>query len=62
MSLSASVCSRLQHQHETIHELLIGFSEDQLRQRLHKRKMLHEAHYLFSIFVLTRSAAPGYHF
>jgi hypothetical protein len=34
MSLSASVCSRLQHQHETIFELLRGFTEEQLRQRL----------------------------
>jgi hypothetical protein len=38
MSLSASVCSRLQHQHETIQELLNGFSEEQLRQRVHKDK------------------------
>jgi hypothetical protein len=38
MSLSASVCSRLQHQHETIQELLNGFSEDQLRQRIHSDK------------------------
>ena len=38
MSLSASVCSRLQHQHETIHELLNGFSEEQLKQRIHKDK------------------------
>jgi hypothetical protein len=38
MSLSASVCSRLQHQHETIHELLSGFSEEQLKQRIHKDK------------------------
>jgi hypothetical protein len=38
MSLSASVCSRLQNQHETIYELLNGFSEEQLRQRIHKDK------------------------
>jgi hypothetical protein len=38
MFLSASVCSRLQHQHETIQDLLNGFSEDQLRQRIHKDK------------------------
>lgn len=38
MSLSASVCSRLQNQHETIQELLNGFSEEQLRQRIHKDK------------------------
>jgi hypothetical protein len=38
MSLSASVCSRLQHQHETIYELLNGFSEERLRQRIHKDK------------------------
>lgn len=38
MSLSASVCSRLQHQHEAIQELLNGFSEDQLRQRIHSDK------------------------
>jgi hypothetical protein len=38
MSLSASVCSRLQHQHETIQELLNGFSEDQLKQRILKEK------------------------
>jgi hypothetical protein len=90
MSLSASVCSRLQHQHETIYELLNGFSEEQLRQRIHKDKwssfeqvthlvsyqpvflqrmkiiqqendpLLHEAHHIFSIFMLTRSADPGY--
>jgi hypothetical protein len=38
MSLSASVCSRLQHQHETIYELIRGFSEEQLRQRLQPDK------------------------
>lgn len=38
MSLSASVSSRLQHQHETIHDLLKGFSEEQLKQRIHKDK------------------------
>ena len=38
MSLSASVCSRLQNQHETIQELLNGFSEEQLGQRIHKDK------------------------
>lgn len=38
MSLSASVCSRLQHQHETIYELIRGFSEEQLRQRLQPEK------------------------
>ncbi len=38
MSLSASVCSRLQNQHETIYELLNGISEEQLRQRTHKDK------------------------
>lgn len=38
MSLSASVCSRLQHQQETIQELLNGFSEEQLRQRIQKEK------------------------
>jgi hypothetical protein len=38
MSLSASVCSRLQHQHETIQELLNGISEEQLKQRIHKDK------------------------
>ena len=38
MSLSASVCSRLQHQHETIYDLLRGFSEEQLRQRLQNDK------------------------
>jgi hypothetical protein len=38
MSLSASVCSRLQHQHETISELVNGFSEEQLRQRIHNDK------------------------
>ncbi|WP_207511166.1 DinB family protein [Longitalea luteola] len=38
MSLSASVCSRLQHQHESILELLNGFSEDELKQRIHKDK------------------------
>ncbi|HEY8893450.1 MAG TPA: DinB family protein [Niastella sp.] len=38
MSLSASVCSRLQNQHETIQELLNGFSEEHLRQRIHKDK------------------------
>lgn len=38
MSLSASVCSRLQHQHETIQDLLNGFSEDQLKQHIHKDK------------------------
>jgi hypothetical protein len=38
MSLSASVCSRLQHQHETIQELLNGFSEEQLKQRIHNDK------------------------
>jgi hypothetical protein len=38
MSLSASVCSRLQHQHETIYELIHGFSEEQLRQRLQPEK------------------------
>jgi hypothetical protein len=38
MSLSASVCSRLQYQHETIHELLNGSSEDILLQHIHKVK------------------------
>ncbi|HEY8898387.1 MAG TPA: DinB family protein [Niastella sp.] len=38
MSLSASVCSRLQYQHEAIYDLLNGLSEDQLRQRIHKEK------------------------
>ena len=38
MSLSASVCSRLQNQHETIQELLNEFSEDQLQQRIHSDK------------------------
>jgi hypothetical protein len=34
MSLSAPVSSRLQHQHEAIHDLLNGFSEEQLKQRI----------------------------
>jgi len=38
MSLSASICSRLQNQHEAIYDLLNGFSEEQLRQRIHKEK------------------------
>ncbi|WP_205513470.1 DinB family protein [Longitalea arenae] len=38
MSLSASVCSRLQHQHEAIPELLNGISEEKLKQRIHKDK------------------------
>lgn len=38
MFLSASVSSRLQHQHETLNELLEGFSEEELKQRLHKDK------------------------
>jgi hypothetical protein len=38
MSLSASVCSRLQYQHETIQELLNGSSEGIFRQRIHKDK------------------------
>jgi hypothetical protein len=38
MSLSASVCSRLQNQHETIQELLNGFSEDELLQHIHSDK------------------------
>ena len=38
MSLSASICSRLQIQHEAIYDLLNGFSEEQLRQRIHKEK------------------------
>jgi hypothetical protein len=38
MSLSASVRSRLQHQHETVHELLQGFAEQQLKQRIQQDK------------------------
>ena len=38
MSLSASVTCRLQHQHETIHDLLKGFSEAQLKHRIQKDK------------------------
>jgi DinB family. len=38
MALSASVKSRLQFQHETIHELLKGFSEDYLKQRIREDK------------------------
>jgi len=38
MSLSASVSSRLQYQHETIHDLLKGFSEEELKQRIQKDK------------------------
>jgi hypothetical protein len=38
MSLSASVSSRLRYQHETIHDLLKGFSEEQLKQRIQKDK------------------------
>lgn len=38
MSLSASVCSRLQYQHETIHTLLNGISEAELKQQIHKDK------------------------
>lgn len=38
MSLSASVRTRLQHQHETIHDLLKGFSEEQLKQRIQRDK------------------------
>lgn len=38
MPLSASVCSRLQNQHEAIYDLLNGISEDELRQRINKDK------------------------
>lgn len=38
MSLPASVSSRLQHQHEAIQDLLNGFSEEQLKQRIQKDK------------------------
>jgi hypothetical protein len=38
MALSASVNTRLKHQHETIHELLNGFSDDHLKQRIHTDK------------------------
>jgi|SRR5688500_9161128 hypothetical protein len=38
MPLSASVTSRLQHQHESIRDLLKGFSEPQLKQRIQKDK------------------------
>jgi hypothetical protein len=43
MPLSASVTSRLQHQHESIHDLLKGFSEAQLKQRIQEDKWsIHE--------------------
>lgn len=38
MFLSASICSRLQHQHETLNDLLNGFSEATLKQRIHQDK------------------------
>jgi len=38
MSLPAPVSSRLQLQHEAIHDLLNGFSEEQLKQRIQKDK------------------------
>jgi len=38
MSLSASILGRLQHQHETISELINGFSEDQLKYRQNPEK------------------------
>jgi hypothetical protein len=38
MAFSASVSSRLQHQHETLNDLVKGFSEDQLKQRIQKDK------------------------
>lgn len=38
MPLSASVIGRLQHQYETLHSLLKGFSEDRLKQRIQKEK------------------------
>jgi DinB family. len=38
MALSASAKSRLQFQHETIHELLKGFSEEYLKQGIRQDK------------------------
>src|SRR5689334_14322567 len=38
MPLSAYVTCRLQHQHETIHDLLKGSSETSLKQRIQKDK------------------------
>ncbi len=38
MSLSISIITRLQHQHETISELIDGFTEMQLKQRIDPAK------------------------
>src|SRR6266700_502836 len=38
MPLSTSILTRLEHQHETVHELTKGFSEEQLRQRVNPDK------------------------
>ena len=38
MSLSASINTRLEHQHETISELIDGFSESSLKQRINPDK------------------------
>jgi hypothetical protein len=38
MPLSTSILARLEHQHETVHELIKGFEERQLRQRVNPDK------------------------
>jgi hypothetical protein len=38
MPLSISIITRLQHQHETISELIGGFTEEQLKQRIDPAK------------------------
>ncbi|HSC39705.1 MAG TPA: DinB family protein [Chitinophagaceae bacterium] len=38
MPLSASILGRLEHQHETVHELIKGFPEQQLKHRVNPDK------------------------
>ena len=38
MPLSTSILTRLEHQHKTVHELIRGFSETQLKQRVNPDK------------------------
>ncbi|MEO5684010.1 MAG: DinB family protein [Chitinophagaceae bacterium] len=38
MPLSASILARLKHQHETLHELIKGLSEAQLKERINPDK------------------------